>query len=230
MITRFHPGYIYPEFVRTVKSDFFKRKLLVYGEATKTLLINKSIFMDEQIEVIGNPRISMYKKLYAREENKRNLILFASQPYYIQSGKDFNYYATVIPILKCIKSSLSNEKGWNHYKLAVKLHPIEASSVKALYSSELPGVEIYGSDTDLFEVLSCSYLHITATSTTLYEAAEFEVPSLMIRYANFTDISVYGFPVKTINDKTDTEAKLREIMAEYDEYLEYLIAKTREYM
>ena len=47
----------------------------------KKLLMEKSVFTEEQIEVIGNPRILKYKQEFGENNEKRQYILFTSQPF-----------------------------------------------------------------------------------------------------------------------------------------------------
>ncbi len=231
IITSYHGGYIYPPFVKNVKTDFFKRTLLVYGEATKRLLVENSIFEEENIEVIGNPRIQKYKTIQALENQTRKWIVFASQSYE-QDGTGVDYYKTVIATLKGVKAEMDKDPFWKDFRLAVKLHPRESENAKALYEKEIEGIKVFGNTSQLFEILNQTFVQLTVSSTTLYEAAQFDAPTVSVRYADYHPEAIYGFETWFMKD----EQSIAEIMQklkdkkQYDEYLEYLKTKTKEYM
>jgi CDP-glycerol glycerophosphotransferase (TagB/SpsB family) len=199
---------------------------LVYGEETKKLLCEKSIFRPEQVEVIGNPRIQMYKKLFSMEQAKRNLILFASQPYE-QDGVGTHFYSNAIAYLQKLQNLLQTDPAWQGYRLGIKLHPRENNGVRELYEKALPGCAVYDNTSQLFELLNESFLQITATSTTLYEAALFDVPTVVLPYNNIDPVENYGFAVWTLDDEkifencTDKER--------YSAYLQYLKEKSKQF-
>lgn len=226
IITAYHAGYIYPEFVKDCNTVFFKRRLLVYGEETKKLLCEKSIFRPEQVEVIGNPRIQMYKKTFSLKQMQKNLILFASQPYE-QDGVGNGFYSNAISYLQKLQALLQTDPAWQGYRLGIKLHPRENNGVKELYEKALPGCVVYDNTSQLFELLNESYLQITATSTTLYEAALFDVPTVVLPYNNIDPVENYGFPVWTLDDEEIYEKCADSAL--YEEYLNYLRNKARKY-
>jgi len=229
IITGYHPGYIYPEFVKARKSRFFGRTLLVYGGKTKQLLTEKSIFGEDQIEVIGNPRIKAYKKLYPMQETERKLIVFASQTYE-QDGTAANYYDTVIPFLQEIERILQTDDCWQGYSLAVKLHPRESNAVKQLYKQKLPYSQVYDNTSQLFEVLSGTFAQFTVSSTTLYEAAEFDAPTVTLQYNHYRPCDIYGFDTLHIEDIEQVKDAMEKLKNTYDTYLGYLKEKTKQFM
>lgn len=231
IISNHHQGYIYPPYANRTCARFFDRKLLLYGEKTKELLIRDSIFKADNIEVIGNPRIAIYKKIMQRSEKEKSWILFASQPYE-QDGITSDYYETVIAYLKEIQKVLDTDQRWSGKRLAVKLHPRESNRAKDKYAAGIPGVMVFGNDTQLYELLSQSYLQITVSSTSLYEAAEFGTPTVVIPYNGINSESVYGFVPLEITAARKV-AELFERLADkndYKNYLEYLQEKSKLYM
>lgn len=223
IITAYHTGYIYPAFVKNCNTPFFRRKLLVYGEETKRLLCEESIFSPQQVEVIGNPRIQMYKKQFSLAETKRNLILFTSQPYE-QDGVGTEFYSNAIAYLEKIQKLLQTDHAWQGYCLGIKLHPRENNGVRELYEKALPGCTVYDNTSQLFELLNESFLQITATSTTLYEAALFDVPTVILPYNSIDPVENYGFAVWTLDDENVYQRCLNK--ATHSEYLDYLKERT----
>lgn len=231
IITANHQGYIYPEFLNNTRSSFFGRTLLVYGEKTKQLLMEESIFKNDQIKVIGNPRIEMYKREFPLKKTEKKLILFTSQPFE-QDGAAVNYYNTIIPQLKKIEAILVSDRRWEGYQLGIKLHPRENNGVQELYRNEMKNSIVYDNASQLFELLNQSYLHFTVSSTTLYEAALFDVPTILIEFNKIDPVRNYGFSVQRINLRDDMELLLSAMTDEqkYADYLQYLKNETLQYM
>lgn len=225
LISSTHPGYIYPDFVKDVRSEFFKRKLLVYGEGTKKLLCSESIFCEEQIEVTGNPRIQMYKKLFPVKSGRRDLILFTSQPFE-QDGSGVRYYETVIPLIQKLSEAIAANEHLHKMHLAIKLHPRENGSAVDRYRCNLGDeVCIYDNTSQLYDLLGISWLHLTACSTVLYEAAEFGVPTLILPYDKYNPKSIFGFELKQMHSNVDMNSELVWLCNEnnYETYLKYII-------
>lgn len=231
IITELHQGYMYSSNIQYKCEGFFGRKLLVYGQATRKMLTEKSIFKENQIEVIGNPRILKYKQVFGTTEECRKLVLFTSQPFE-QDGAAIGYYAAVIPKLEEILHIMRSDKRWQGYSLAVKLHPRETAAVAQLYQERLPECTILGNASPLYELLLKSMLHITATSTVLYEAAIFDVPTITLEYNNFSVTDIYGFDTWKIEDKESVCCVMDKIIDEEQRkrYLKYLKNNTTQYM
>lgn len=229
IITKIHPGYIYPKYVNDLELDFFKRTLLVYGNKTKEMLTEDSIFDPDKVEVIGNPRIIKYKQEFNVVEEERNLILFTSQPYE-QDGVGKEYYTTVIGFLAEIENYITKNKELQKYKLAVKLHPRETNHAIEIYNRSLPEIPVYDNTSELYELINSSYIQITASSTSLYEAAELGVPTVIIEYEKDIN-SIYGFTPLVI--KQNNIGNVLDIVFSPERYKAYLIEvqkKTKEYM
>ena len=192
IITSYHPGYIYPELVKNCDTGFFGRTLLVYGEKTRQLLVQNSVFDEKQIRVVGNPRTRMYKRLHPRMDGARKLILFASQPYE-QDGIADGYYEAVTGYLKKVQEILKTDPRWEGVRLGVKLHPREGNGMAELYREALPGVTVYDNATQLYALLSESVLQLTVSSTSLYEAAEFDTPTVVLAFEGQDAERIYGF-------------------------------------
>ena len=226
IITAFHPGYIYPSDANKKCKRFFDRTMLLYGEATKKLLMEKSVFTEEQIEVIGNPRILKYKQEFGENSEKRQYILFTSQPFE-QDVKGAEYYSEMIPTLQSIQKQLNTDEKWKKYSLAIKLHPRENNGIKNKYEENIPECKVFDNATQLYELLGKSFLHITATSTTLYEAALFDTPTVLVPYQGYKSEDIFGFNVKKIKNKLPDELVESE---KYEDYLKYLKNQTMNYM
>lgn len=230
IITRIHPGYIYPEFVKDLNMDFFKRILLVYGNKTKEMLTEDSIFDPDKVDVIGNPRVIKYKQEFKTTNEERNLILFTSQPYE-QDGVGENYYSTVIGYLTSIHNYLNSNKELCAFRLAIKLHPRETNKAVKLYQNCLPSVSVFDNNSELYELINKSILHLTVSSTVLYEAAMFDVPTVVLNYNDSDFSKIFGFVPKIIqmdsmNEQLDTIFDRKWIQ----EYLAELQMNTKNYM
>lgn len=226
IITEFHPGYIYPKGADNRCKHFFDRTMLVYGEATKKLLIDKSVFTEKQILVIGNPRIKKYKEEFGESKKNRCYILFTSQPFE-QDVKGSNYYSEIIPYLQDIQKQIAENEKWKQFRLAIKLHPRENNGIKKKYQENIPGCEVFDNATQLYELLGKSFLHVTVSSTTLYEAALFGTPTILLPYRKYKDIEIYGFKVKYYRNFLPDEFL---VMEKYEDYLSYIKNKTVQYM
>lgn len=228
LINSAHPGYIYPKFVADYDYDFFKRKILVYGEKTKNILCDLSIFESQQLEAIGNPRIKKYKEEISVDTTDKKLILFASQTYE-QDGTGTNYYATIIPVLQKIAELIKTDERFASYKLGVKLHPRENNSIVEMYQNALPDAQVFGNTSQLYELLASSYVQLTVSSTTLFEAAEFGTPTVLVAYGGVRDVDMFGFKVKSIDGAAEVYDKLAPLLEidKYGEYLNYLIENTQ---
>lgn len=229
IITNVHPGYIYPKFVADLGYDFFKRTVLVYGEKTKELLTENSIFMEDKIEVIGNPRMQVYKKEFEVTEEKKSLILFSSQPYE-GDGVGIGYYDNAIDHLKRIQKVISKDERFNNYQLAVKLHPRENNHARDRYKEAMPDIDVYDNSSQLYDLLCKSFLQLTVSSTTLYEAAELGVPTIVVTYANTEFEKIFGFKPWVLND-SNTEQIMNDIIddSKRNLYLNFLQKQTKQY-
>lgn len=76
-------------------------------------------------------------------------------------------------------------------------------------------------------MLGKSFLHLTANSTTLYEAALFDTPTVLLPYQGYKPEEIFGFDVKITNDILPNELVDTE---KYREYLFYLKDQTLKYM
>lgn len=230
IITTYHPGYMYPDFVKDCKTDFFRRTLLVYGEKTRKQLTEDSIFAPEKVQVIGNPRIKMYKKCFAPKETDRKLLLFASQPYE-QDGIATGYYDTVIGYLKQVQDMLEIDPAWAGYQLGIKLHPRENNGVAELYEKALPGVKVYDNASQLYTLLAESFVQLTVSSTSLYEAAEFDTPTVITYFEGQDPERIFGFPVWTMENPEQAVPMLEKLRENenYSRYLQYLKEQSIQY-
>ena len=231
IITTYHTGYMYPDFVKNCKTDFFKRRLLVYGEKTKKQLTEDSIFVPEQVQVIGNPRIKMYKKCFAAKETDRKLLLFASQPYE-QDGIAAGYYDTVIGYLKQVQDMLTKDPAWAGYQLGIKLHPRENNGVVEMYEKALPGAMVYDNASQLYTLLTESFVQLTVSSTSLYEAAEFDTPTVITYFEGNDPERIFGFSTRMARSGQELCEQLKCLLdpADRNAYIQELKEKSKEYM
>ena len=191
IITHEHPGYVYPPFVGGLGGALFERTILAYDEGTKRILTHDSIFRPEQIEVVGNPRVALYQREYGVGDGNRDLVLFTSQPYE-QDGSGSGYYAEIIPQLAALQDELRTNLAWAGCRLAVKLHPREDDAIAELYRRELPEAEVFGRAAELYDLLCRTRLHVTVSSTVLYEAESFGVPTVLVRYGDVDARELFG--------------------------------------
>ncbi len=217
IITPLHPGYVYPSFVKQVQSTLFERKILVYTQRDKDILCKQSIYDEAQIEIVGNPRIQRYKQLFVLSGRQKKWILFSSQPYE-QDQAGVIYYEKMLPYLKRLAELIDKD---GKYTLAIKLHPRENDGIKALYQKAVPSAKVFGSDSQLYELLSESYLHVTATSTVLFEALEFDVPTITLQFENYTPREIFGKDTFHVIELLDMDDILHQLMNE-QEYQTYL--------
>ena len=192
-------------------------------------MTNESIFKVENVEIIGNPRIAEYKKEYVKQDKGRNLILFCSQPFE-QDGRANNYYETVIPILNTLEEVVRKEK--LNLNIGIKLHPRENNGVKELYMKKLQNVTVFDNTSQLYDLLSYTFVQITVNSTTLYEAAAFETPTVTISFNGINMKNEYGFDVWEIKRLSDVKEYLDLLSnkEEYSKYLNYLKENSLLYM
>lgn len=231
VITSSHPGYVYPEFVKG-KQPFFQRRVLVYGRSTKDILCNNSIFEERKVDIIGNPRIKKYLEEHRRETQERKYLLFTSQPYEQDFGFS-GYYDTVFEFLRELKECIHSNVDYSDYKIAIKLHPRENENIKKRYAEVLgDDVEYFGSDKDLYGLLSQTFIHFTVNSTVLYEAAEFGCPTIIFPYGKFDMKQMFGEHTRIVSTKQGMVQCLEELsdVQEYDKYLKYLVQITKEFM
>lgn len=231
IITTYHPGYMYPDFVKNSKTDFFKRTLLVYGEKTQKQLTEDSVFAPEQVQVIGNPRIKMYKTCFAPKETDRKLLLFASQPYE-QDGVASGYYDTVIGYLEKVQDMLTHDPDWAGYRLGIKLHPRENNGVAELYEKALPGATVCDNASQLYTLLAESFVQLTVSSTSLYEAAEFDTPTIITYFEGQDPERIFGFLPRAARDGQALCNELNRLLGteERNAYIQELKENTKQYM
>lgn len=95
-----------------------------------------------------------------------------------------------------------------------------------------PGDVVYDNASPLFELLSKSYLHITVSSTTLYEAALFGCPTVCLKFGDKNLKRTYGFEVWGAETADEATQLLKRCFdrEQYEKYLGYLTKETMRYM
>lgn len=226
IITSYHPGYVYPTIAKKKCKRFFERRVLVYGENTRNTLIQDSIFLPDRVEVVGNPRIEMYKAVFNRKETDKKVFLFAS------GAIGERYYEKMIEYLSALQNLMDQDSYWKDYKIAIKLHPRENNDNIEKYKQALPKALYYDNTAQLYELFGQSFVLLTMASTTLYEAAKFDVPTITLDYYFDDIVKIYGFDTWKISSINDAECILQKLKSEeqYQSYLKYLQQQTEKYM
>lgn len=228
IITNEHDSYIFPRYITPDCSYLFERTLMLYGERYRRLLSQLGNFRPANLLVIGNPRLIMYRKLFENKslDTKREYILFSSQPY------GSNYYERMVGIIVDLVRYVNSDNHYRRFRIAVKLHPRETQHIKEFYHRNLPpDVTVLDADSELYEFLQQSVLHITATSTTLYEAAFFGVPTLTVSYGSLEPSKLFGVQTESISRSEDIPVVLGRLKERdfYEAYLERLRNVADEY-
>lgn len=143
------------------------------------------------------------------------------------SAKGSNYYSEIIPYLQDIQKQIAENEKWKQFRLAIKLHPRENNAIKKKYEESIPGCEVFDNATQLYELLGKSFLHVTVSSTTLYEAALFDTPTVLVSYKEYIDKEIYGFEIKHYRGSLPEDLLVEE---KYKTYLMYLKIETLKYM
>ncbi|SHK68088.1 CDP-glycerol glycerophosphotransferase, TagB/SpsB family [Desulfatibacillum alkenivorans DSM 16219] len=180
-----HPGYIYP--------NEFKGQVplcdvhFVFGNYERTLLTESSIFDKNQVDVIGNPRMtnlshhcSVYSHQIIRKQlgisSNKKIILYASSGNYGSATKElFNINDRLFEDF----ASLEPE-----YTLVIKMHPAETNFTKYHDEAKKYGVTdfILVRDYDLYALLYISDCLLGVISTVMSEAVAFK--KRIIVYSN----------------------------------------------
>lgn len=159
-----HPFYIYPDSYRKV----FERILLpdriaVYGEYWRRLLISDNIFPENTV-VVGGYYLQTPPVSRNTDSQTRTVILLTTQGI---------YYRNWIEYIRFLTSQL-DPAGW---RILIKPHPSEKlESYRDLVVDgfvELP-------DQGTYELLSQCDIHISVTSTVLFEAVRYGVTNYVL--------------------------------------------------
>ena len=110
--------------------------------------------------------------------------------------------------------------------LAIKLHPREGDEILEVYREALPDCEFMNRSSDLYGVLAQSWLHVTANSTVLYEALEFDVPTVTIMLPGFDPEKLFWKGVAVLKAPEDA-GKVIEELADAGNYRRYLESMKR---
>ena len=86
---------------------------------------------------------------------------------------------------------------------------------------KLKDVIIFDNTSQLYDLLSHTFVQITVNSTTLYEAAAFGTPTITISFNGINMKDEYGFDVWEIKELSDVRRYLN-LLSSKDEYLKYL--------
>lgn len=97
---------------------------------------------------------------------------------------------------------------------------------------KLQNVTVFDNTSQLYDLLSYTFVQITVNSTTLYEAAAFETPTVTISFNGINMKNEYGFDVWEIKRLSDVKEYLDLLSnkEEYSKYLNYLKENSLLYM
>ena len=175
---REHPDALPKLKIANRRSLLLPDKLFLYGNYWKEQLL-ESEFLDDELRVVGNPRIDLFRKI--RAGNERSLggspikILVTTQGVDRERLIDF--------LLGFAKSA----NGVIQYTLTIKLHPIsDRDKIPYIRAFKgYPNVQILlGSEQpSTFDLLARSDIHASIASAVHYDALGLGVPTIIIPLA-----------------------------------------------
>ncbi|MFA4646582.1 hypothetical protein P8X24_04875 [Pyrococcus kukulkanii] len=196
-------------------------KILVWGEIFRQVLSYWGATRD-QIEIIGNP---IYDKKFPKNNisyHKQNsfsfTITFATQPGYLEINK---------AIIQRICNAISDFK--LPVKFIIKPHPRENISVynkilskynKILSNNSL--IRLETTRKELHEVLKCTDILITITSTAGIEALLYEIPIISLAPIVGED-NPFGEYAISINNLEELKKKIKDMVLNYKKYKKKII-------
>lgn len=153
--------YCYPESLKSkLINAFFPSKILLFGQYWKGVLSKGAEWKTDQLQIIGS--VLPTQNSVPEGFSKQNLILLASQ-----KTMAFQY----IPRIEKLLRHLEAHPDW---KVLLKLHPLEKELAK-YEALKHPQLELLPLVSNLNEYLEKCKIQISIYSTTLYDAAGYEV-------------------------------------------------------
>ena len=203
----FHMAYMFSE--KDKEYEVFPHKTFLWGDFWKNILINHSIYSDNQLEVVGQVRTDIIPKLksitksgYVSDSDKEKTIIFyPSQPLHSREKLAldlFNYAKDKEDVVVYIKPHPMEFDCADFYnKLAIKLG--------------VDNIEIINDD--LFLMLSYSDIVVIYNSTVGAEAAYFMKPVIVLNYDNndYNGFITEGFAYGVTNGQ-ELDDKLNSII------------------
>jgi hypothetical protein len=179
LISRNDFYYVYDsQFRAVIKRAFFPDKLLLYGSYWKEVLSSGAEWERDQLIVAGN-YLANARKESVDLNKKENIIFIGAQKNLAQPYVEY-----------CLRlQKLLKEKEYDWW-IVVKMHPLEKTP--DLYKNALPpaGVEVVGSETNLYDWLAISRIQISIYSTTFFDALGFNVLNFSLQ--NYTNSADYA--------------------------------------
>lgn len=163
-------------------------KTAVFGKKFKNLLIENGNYKPSQIVVTGQPRTDILfenKDKYSKKalcnkfgiDYKKKLVVYASQRLKDPSE-----------LKKSISEIVKSLKEINNAELIIKLHPAEENSFYNKLLSNLKYKAIITKNADIYELLFCSDLLISISSTVILEALIIGKPAIQLNLITNYDI------------------------------------------
>jgi hypothetical protein len=171
--------YVYDkQFSSCIPKAFFPDSILLYGTYWQRVLMSGAEWNSKQLIVAGN-YLANAQKGEGKEWEKENIIFIGAQKNLAKQYVDY--------CLALQKQITSKKYSW---RIVIKMHPLEKTP--EVYLSNLPdaGIQVLGSESNLFEWLSKSRIQISIYSTTFFDALGFDVVNFSIQ--NYTNSADYA--------------------------------------
>jgi hypothetical protein len=168
-----HPHYNYPaSYSSLFVSTMFPDKLAVYGEFWKDNVVKGNMFSGEAVDIVGYylkvPDMGSRVKL-----SKENVILITSQ-------------WTVVDVLYDYVKFLKENLNRSQWQVIIKPHPAEQPTT---YLELLETGFIQLSDENVYSLLQNATVHISISSSVLYEAIRYDVANFVLLDDRYLDES-----------------------------------------
>ena len=134
-------------------------------------------------------------------------------------------------LMKKVEALLAEDPNWADYRLGIKLHPRENNGVVEMYQKAFPKATVYDNASQLYTLLAESFVQLTVSSTSLYEAAEFDTPTVSTYFEGQDPERIFGFPVWTMENPEQAVPMLEKLRENenYSRYLQYLKEQSIQY-
>ena len=181
-------------------SELLKNRLpdytFVYSEQVKKLLTKESIYNDEGVLVVGNPRYDLFAhadEIYSKDDilhdyelpENKHYILWTAFCRYLPDGEN-------IRALEAIKKSISN---LDDIVFLIKPHPNDGNKYTRMMEKylDLPNdrIVLLPQMADTNALIYCSDIVITKTSSTANEAVALNKPVIVLDLSGRYDKNIY---------------------------------------
>jgi hypothetical protein len=159
-----HSQYVFPKSSRNLfHHSLFPDKLAVYGEYWKQVVVQGNMFPEDSVFVVGY-YLKVPDEPRSLTSRDKITILVSAQP---------TVQCELYDYISFLKSQLDSEQ-WH---IVIKPHPMEDSEA---YSNLLQPGFITLSNSNVYELLARSDIHISVYSSVLYEAVRFDVSNYVL--------------------------------------------------